>query len=150
MKTLNKRIAAAATLCALMAGAALAQAATPLPPVRHSGAVAYLSGGIGVDESTAIQNASKQWPLTLEFAINDKQRSEFAGDVAVKVHGAKGHAVLDTTAGGPFLLARLPPGHYAVDATLAGKTEHAKVTVASGHPARALLLWPAGTDGTRS
>ena len=150
MRTLNKRIAAAATLCALMAGAALAQAQALLPPVRHSGAVAYLSGGISVDESTAIQNASKQWPLTLEFAIKNKQRSDFAADVAVKVHDATGHAVLDTTAGGPFLLARLPPGHYAVDATLAGKTEHARVTVASGHPARALLLWPAGTDGARS
>ena len=70
---------------------------------------------------------SKQWPRTREFAINDKQRSDFAGDVAVKVHGAKGHAVLDTTAGGPVLLAKLPPGRYAVDATLAGKTLHARV-----------------------
>ena len=70
---------------------------------------------------------SKQWPLTLEFAINDKQRSDFAADVAVKVHGAKGHAVLDTTAGGPVLLAKLPPGRYAVDATLAGITLHARV-----------------------
>lgn len=150
MKTLNKPIAAATALCALMTGAALAQAATPLPPVQRSGTVAYPSGGIGVDESKAIQNASKQRPLTLEFVIKDKQRADFAAGVAVKVHDAKSHAVLDTTAGGPFLLVKLPPGRYAVDATLAGKTLHASVKVESGRPARTLLVWPAGTDGTRS
>ncbi len=39
------------------------------------------------------------------FAIKDKQRSDFATDVPVKVHDAKGHAVLDAIANGPFLLA---------------------------------------------
>jgi hypothetical protein len=150
MTTLVQRLAAAAVLGATMTGAALAQAADTLPPVQRSGAVEYLSGGIGVDESTAIQNASKQWPLTLEFAIQNKQRAEFAADVAVKVHDAKGRAVLDTTAGGPFLLAKLVPGAYTVDATLGGKTLHAKVNVKAGQPAKAVLVWPAGTDGTRS
>jgi hypothetical protein len=151
MKSLNKKqVAVVATLCAVMTGAAVAHAATSLPLVQRSGAVEYLSGGIGVDESTAIESASRRWPLTLEFAIKDRQRADFAADVAVKVRDAKGHAVLDTTAGGPFLLAKLVPGAYTVDATLAGKTLHAKVNVQSGQPAKSVLVWPAGTDGARS
>jgi hypothetical protein len=150
MKNLTRKFAAATALCALMAGAAWTHAATHLPPVQHSGAIEYLSGGIGVDESTAIESASKQWPLTLQFAIRDKQGAAFAAGVAVKVRDAKGHTVLETTTGGPFLLAKLPPGDYSVDATLAGKTLHSKVNVKAGQPTRTVLLWPAGTDGARS
>ena len=51
-------------LCAglLLGGVARAQADSALPAVQKSGAVEYLSGGIGLDESTAIQSASRHWP----------------------------------------------------------------------------------------
>ena len=63
---------------------------------------------------------------------------------------AKGHAALQANAGGPFLLAKLAPGHYAVEATFAGKTLHEKVDIKQGHPAKALFVWPAGTGETHS
>ena len=54
---------AAAMLAAglLLGSAAQAQTDSALPPVQKSGAVEYLSGGIGLDESTAIKSASRQW-----------------------------------------------------------------------------------------
>ena len=150
MKNLIHKTSLAAALGALLIGGAFAQAATALPPVHKSGQVEYLSGGIGQDEAKAIETASRQWPLTLEFAVKDKQKADFAADVKVMVRDAKGHAALQATAGGPFLLVRLVPGHYAVDATLAGKTLHEKVLVKHGQPAKAVFVWPAGTGESRS
>ena len=149
MRTLIHKAAIAAALGTLIA-TGFAQAATALPPVHKSGDVEYLSGGIGREESAAIERASKEWPLTLEFAVKEKHRDEFAADVKTVVRDAKGHAVLQTDSDGPFLLARLEPGQYAIDATLAGKTLHEKVAVKRGQPAKAVFLWPAGTDEGRS
>jgi len=150
MRTPIRKAAIATTLGTLMMGGAFAQAATALPPVHKDGHVEYLSGGVGKDEATAIESASKQWPLTLEFAVKDNQRADFAANVNVVVHDAKGYAVLQATSEGPFLLAKLAHGHYAVDATLAGKTLHEKVLIRHGQPAKAVFEWPAGTDQSRS
>jgi hypothetical protein len=50
------------------------------------------------------------------------------------------------TAEGPFMVARLEPGRYEVEATLAGRTLKQAVEIRPGSPARSLFLWPAGTD----
>jgi len=146
-KAIQKAGAVAALAAAMLAGA---QAASPLPAVHKAGRVEYLSGGIGKDEAGAIEQASRQWPLTLEFAVKDKRRDDFAADVHVLVRDAKGDTALDATAGGPFLLARLAPGRYAVDATLAGKTLHRKVSIERGHPAKAVFVWPSSALGALS
>lgn len=143
-----RRTALAAGLTALALGVSHLHAETVLPPVHHSGAVQYLSGGIGDGEASAIQSASKQWPLTLEFAIKTRHGAEYAADVAVKVRDTHGQTALDTHAQGPFLLAKLAPGAYNVDATLDGKTLHQQVVVKTGQPAKAVMVWPAGTDNT--
>ena len=150
MRNLIHKAAIAATLGALSMGGAVVQAAVALPPVHTSGHVEYMSGGIGQDEATAIERASKRWPLTLEFAVKDKHRDAFAANVNVVLRDAEGHAALEATSVGPFLLAKLSPGRYAVDATLAGKTLHEKVVVKHGQPTKAVFLWPAGTGETGS
>ncbi|MEO7952891.1 MAG: carboxypeptidase-like regulatory domain-containing protein [Polaromonas sp.] len=144
------KVAVAAALGALLTSGAFAQTPAPLPPVHKSGAVEYLSGGIGQDEATAIDKAGRQWPLTLEFAINNKHHADFVANVKVLVRDTKGHTALQATANGPFLLAKLAPGRYTVDATLDGQTLHQSVSVKPGQPARSVLVWPAGTDGTSS
>jgi hypothetical protein len=146
MKNPFPKAALAAFLGALMLGSAMAQSEAVLPPVQKAGPVEYLSGGVGQDEARAIERSSAQWPLTLQFAVKDKQRAVFAADVTVAVRDARGHTALTATSDGPFLLARLEPGSYAVDATFGGKTLHEKVVVKRGQPARAVFVWPAGTD----
>lgn len=76
MKPLIYKAVMAAPVGALMMGGMAAQAAaTVLPPVHQCGTVEYLSGGIGLDESTAIKNVINQWPLTLDFAVKEKLRA---------------------------------------------------------------------------
>jgi len=138
----------------LVLGAALAAALSvyaqaPLPAVHKSDGTEYLSGGIGSDEARAIEATAAHWPMTLEFAVKDKQRSEFAAHVKVAVRDASGKVVLSTYAEGPFLLARVPAGRYAVEAQFGGLSLHQTVDVKDGHAARALFLWPAGA-GTSS
>lgn len=150
MKLYVSRKTLALCVGALMLGANLVQAATNLPPIHRSGRIEYLTGGIGLDESTAIQSASKEWPLTLEFAIRDKKSADFAADVNVVVSDTHHHPELKVTSGGPFLLAKVKPGKYTVAATLAGKTLHKQVVVTTGMPTKVEFLWPTGTGETHS
>ena len=150
---LNRRgtlgLAAAAMLVAaglLPGSAAQAQTESALPPVQKSGAVDYLSGGLGLDDSTAIKSAGTHWPLSLVFSVQAAGKAEFASDVKQEIRDAKGAVVLETTASGPFLLAKLPPGSYSLRATLAGKSLQRKVQVKAGASARVELVWPAGTN----
>lgn len=133
-------------LLALVTGAMAAPAAMALPEAHRSGQVEFMSGGIGHDEAQAMQAEARHWPVTLEFAVNDRPRAEFAADVAVTVRDARGHTALATTGSGPFLLMKLAPGNYKVDATLRGQTLHRELRVQAGHPVQALLLWPQGLD----
>lgn len=150
MSIRHHQAALTATLGAcLLMGSALAQA-NSLPPVHKFGQVEYMSGGIGKDESTAIQAAGRKWPLTLEFAEKDGRRADFVADVKVLVRDAAGHPALQAQAAGPFMLAKLAPGRYNVEATLAGKTLQEPVIVKQDQPAQVAFVWPAGTDQTNS
>ncbi len=150
MRSIKSRTLFAGALAVLAMGASTAQAASLLPPVQKSGTVEYLSGGIGQDEAQAIEGEARHWPLTLEFAVKDKKRADFAANVKVLVRDAKGHTALNLTAAGPFLLAKLAPGHYSIEASVAGKTLHEKAILKPGHPAKAVFLWPAGTGESKS
>lgn len=144
MISLVHKVAVTGALGAMLMAAGAAQAA--LPPTHTSGSVEYMTGGIGKDESSAIQRASRDWPLTLEFAARDRQASDFLADVRIQVRDGKGKTVLEATADGPFLLAKLPPGPYNVDATFADKTLHRKVVIGPHQPASALFVWQADTS----
>ncbi|MNM17880.1 hypothetical protein D3C81_281620 [compost metagenome] len=143
-------MAAMFTAGILLASSAHAQTDSALPPVQKSGAVEYLSGGIGFEESTAIKGASRHWPLSLVFSVQAAGKAEFASDVKLEIRDAKGVPVLETTASGPFLLAKLPPGSYSLRATLVGKTLERKVQIKAGSSARVELVWPAGTNQGQS
>jgi hypothetical protein len=130
----------------LYSGTALAQSDAGLPAVQTSGTVQYLSGGIGLDESTAIKSASAAWPLTLEFSVAAPERALFASGVKVEIRDGKGVVLLGTTAAGPYLLAKLAPGAYRIEATLDGKALQRQVQIKTGQPQRVALVWPAGTN----
>ena len=143
--TFFRRAAAAAILGAALCGTAgVAQAQAALPAVQKVGDIEMLTGGIGKDESTAFEAESRNWPLALEFAIGSGgQRAQFASDVQVTLRDAAGRSVVQTTTAGPFLLLRVPPGNYAVEAVLQGVTQRRRATVRQGASTKAMLSWPA-------
>ena len=139
----------AGALFGALGASTAAQGATYNPPIQMSRAgVEYMSGGIGHDEAQLMETVEPRWPASFEFAIKDHQKADFAADVRVTVRNAEtGAVVLDRVdAHGPFMVARLDKGRYQVDATLAGQTLQQEITVNGTGPAKALFLFPAGTD----
>jgi len=145
------RPAAVAVLCGgSLFGVLTAQAANP--PIHIVNGIEYMSGGIGSDEAQFMETVSPRWAATFEFAVKDasnKQGADFAANVQVQVRDANnGNSLLTATADGPFLLARLEPGHYAVEATLNGQTLKQELTVRAGEASKATFVWP--TSALRS
>lgn len=104
-----------------------------LPQIQHQGEVSYVSGGIGLDESTAIKREASRWPLSLLFADH---RSEYVSHVDVRITRAGGDDVLTATSAGPYMLVRLRPGAYVVHATGGDVERTAQVVVSAAGTAK--------------
>ena len=109
-----------------------------MPQVQQQGNVSFVSGGVGQDESKALQSAAHEWPLALRFT---GRGGEFLADVHVQITDSHGASVLDTTSRGPYMLVRLRPGHYSVHVSHAGVDKTSAVTVGSNGSARASFVW---------
>ncbi|WP_321943467.1 peptidase associated/transthyretin-like domain-containing protein [Paraburkholderia tropica] len=109
-----------------------------MPQVQQQGDVSYVSGGVGQDESKALQAAQRSWPLSLCFT---GRNAEFLADVRVQLTNAHGASVLDTTSRGPYMLVRVRPGRYTVHASHNGVEKTSTVTVGSNGSARAAFVW---------
>jgi hypothetical protein len=131
-----------AAVSVLAASSTLAFAAPGnLPALHHQGDVAYLSGGVGLGQSTAIKEAMHRYPLSLEFAGKTQAGNEYLADIPVRITGPHGDRLLQATAHGPFMLASLPNGRYDVSATYNGETQHRSVDIGPSTHTRELFLW---------
>ncbi|WP_341314403.1 carboxypeptidase regulatory-like domain-containing protein [Paraburkholderia sp. IMGN_8] len=157
---IQQRIVAAAVCAALtlgLAGSAYAQQASEvaggtttdetsagnangggLPQIQQQGDVSFVSGGVGLDESKALQQAQSHWPLSLRFT---GPGSDFLADVHVRVVDAHDGEVLNTTSRGPYMLVKLRPGRYTVHAQYKDRDQTRAVTVPAKGSARAAFYW---------
>ena len=127
---------------ALLAGAALGGAAfAQLPPAQHAGSIEYVTGGIGIDESTAFKQAMSKYPLALTFAQRLDGKAAYVSDVSVVIRNAKNDTVLNANANGPYFLVRLPAGKYRVSATYENKTQTRNVDIQAKSSAKAVFEW---------
>lgn len=111
--------------------------------VHHQGDVAFVTGGVGLDESRALLRASSRYPLMLSFIGS---RHEYLADVHVRIVNANGDEVLTTASRGPFLLARLPSGRYTVHVAYHGREQVRRLMVnANGH-VRSTFVWSTYND----
>jgi hypothetical protein len=140
----------AAALTVAQAPAVVAQTAAPqsaseihrtgMPPTQQQGDVSFVTGGVGRDESTALRQARRQWPMSLQFT---GPGASYVSDVHVQI-AKGGDTVLDTTTHGPYLLVRLPQGRYTVTATYSGVTRKQTLNVRGTGSARATFSFPSG------
>jgi hypothetical protein len=116
------------------------------PRLQSNGAVEYLSGGVGKEEADALKQQSADYALTLEFASSrtaegDVSPGAYLADVKVDIRDAQGRQVLDTTAQGPLLLVRLPPGDYTVVADWNGVSKRHSVDLPTGARRHVVFMW---------
>jgi hypothetical protein len=160
---LTKRVRPAATKASIavlaavmtfgMAGGAFAQASSAetsdmssagntngggLPQIQTQGDVSFTSGGVGLDESHALIREQAHWPLSLRFT---GPTSDYLSDVHVRIADAKNAEVLKTDAMGPYMLVKLPAGHYTVYARYKDSEKKQGVTVAGNGKAKADFHW---------
>ena len=127
----SKKLRRALLACACAAGAfGAAHAQSAMPQWKGEGAVRYVCGGIGSDESNAMRAAMKDHPLALLFARAD---GAYLADVQVDIKGADGAPSLALRASGPVCLVDIPAGRYTIDATTTGgDAKSQSVTVGGG------------------
>jgi hypothetical protein len=109
-----------------------------MPQIQQQGDVSYVSGGVGQDESKALQGAAREWPLSLRFT---GPGGEFLADVRVRIADAHGGDVLDATSRGPYMLVKVPPGRYTLHVSHSGVEKTSAVTVGANGSARASFNW---------
>jgi hypothetical protein len=142
MKSKKSMIAAAIAVAGLtLTLNAFATSASYLPATHRQGEVSYLSGGIGLNESDAIKHVAKAYPLELEFVLRAMPKAEYVANVKVRIKDARDKTVLKATAGGPFLLAKLPAGKYTVSANRDGKVMHRQLEIAANGHQRVVFEW---------
>ena len=120
--------------------------AVTLPSVQSQGQTEFLTGGVGKDESDAILQAANSWPLTLELSQAAAPRAQYIGDVQITIKDKSRNTVLDMNAEGPYVLVKLPPGKYSLDAVYESKTIHRDITLQKGRSKRVSLMWPAAKN----
>ncbi|WP_345796549.1 carboxypeptidase-like regulatory domain-containing protein [Castellaniella sp. MT123] len=126
----------------VLAGAGfLSPAWAALPPMQHQGNVEYVSGGIGIDESTSFKESMSKFPLAITFDQMEQGKGDYVANVKVAVRDGHGKDVLDTTAQGPYLLARLPAGKYQVKATYQNETQTRNVDIGRKGSEHLVFSW---------
>jgi hypothetical protein len=114
--------------CGCLGLAGLAVAPVQSAPIEeHHGGVSVLHGGVGAEERAAMHDKAAHYNLQLTFA--GRGSGEYLSAVKVTIRDARGAAVLDTTASGPWLFARLPAGDYTIAAQTAGQTLTQKLSI---------------------
>jgi hypothetical protein len=145
-----------ALACMALFAAAGASASIPpayrshLPPVTRAGDIAFVSGGRDVEEEASIKRAAQEYPLELVFEEKDRPFDrDFIENVPVTIRDAKGDVVLQARSTGPILLARIPPGHYTVEAKWDAWTFSKAITIEPNDRERVVFSWWRGASPPR-
>ena len=114
----------------LVIGVTSAVDATVIEPQTSPNGTRWVSGGIGLEERSAI--ASLEDEYTLKIITAAKRKTAFATDVSFAIRDAGGATVLDGQVEGPWTLVKLSPGTYIVEVSSRGEMQAQKVTVGDG------------------
>jgi len=113
-----------------------------LPDSKNYQGIQYITGGIGSEESDAMLELGKKWPLVLEFSQAHPQRPLWVADVTVKIIDQKKKVVFDAMSDGPILLVDLAPGNYELQLSFEGKPLKRTVKIEENKPVKLSITWP--------
>jgi hypothetical protein len=122
-----------------------APSAVSVQPETENG-VTHMCGGVGLDESTYMKRAAKDYDLMSTFAAQD---GSYLADVNVDISDRAGKSILQTTCSGPILLVKFPrAGTYRIRAEMDGHAQTKTTQVQAKRSTRTVVfVWPASQTG---
>jgi hypothetical protein len=116
-----------------------AQQLQALPQPVVQGDVTYITGGVGDDERAALEGAKQDYNLQV---TNADVKGHFTADITITVRGSgKNGAMINTVSAGPLFYAKLPAGHYTIEATNGAEHLVRKVNIDNSKAADVRLIW---------
>lgn len=112
-----------------------------IPDTQRSEGIAYISGGVGEEETNAILSEAKQWPLLLELSQIENGRGVWIFGAQIKVIDGQKKAIFDAQADGPYMLINLESGDYQIQASYQGVEQRRSISVKSGTPQKIVIFW---------
>ncbi len=126
-----------------------ANAYAQLPAAQHYGSTEYLTGGFGLEESTAIKEAMSDYTLAITLASSDGQKAAYVSGVQIVVRDSSEVTYLNVESQGPFVLAQLPAGQYKIHATYRNVTQSRNITITANNSTRLVFDWPRQDTSTQ-
>lgn len=111
----------------------------PESRVERQGAISFVSGGIGEEGRSAMQQMEPNYNLRLLFARQGT--GEYLSAVDVNLADGQGKTVLATTSEGPFFFAEVPPGRYKLSVASEGRSQTRNVDVAASGAVKQSFYW---------
>ena len=113
-----------------------------VPATQYANEIAYISGGVGAEESSAIEMESKQWPLMLQFSqVNERGWGVWISGVQVKIVNGKKQAIFSAICDGPMMLINLATGPYEVIGIYEGKAQTLSTVIQVNKPQKLSIFW---------
>ena len=121
-------------ICLMFSVQAIADEAMTTP------GVSFLTGGVGEEEWTAMQERANDYNLRLLFA--QKTTGAYLAGVKVTVENEKGQRILDANDCGPRFFTNLPAGQYRLMVEYAGEQQKRMVSVAKAYATNLYFYFP--------
>ncbi len=129
-----------------MSLSAIPMAFAQVPEVSNQNGIDYITGGIGLDESSAIREEAKRWPVQIMLSEIMEGKAVWIADVDLVVKNASHQSVLAIKTDGPFVLIKLEPGKYTIEATNKGVKQSRRLTVMQGSSKAISIFWKASPE----
>ena len=124
-----------AILAAFCSAPALAVEA--LPDIQQRGEIHFITGGIGEEETQAMEAVKGDYNLRITSA---DQTGHFSGNPHIVIRDMQQNELLSAD-GGPLFYADLPAGRYLVEGSNLGQSKTQRVTIAGGKIVRVRFTW---------
>jgi hypothetical protein len=125
---------------ALVAGMACSPAHAELITGHTATGYPFAAGGIGTAERQALKQIGNDYSLQIVMATRS---GEYVADNEVKITDRRGNVVIDGVIDAPWLMVKVPPGRYTVDARFARDELMRHVSVPANETRRIYLHFDA-------
>ncbi len=112
-----------------------------LPEIQSDSNLSCMMGGVGLDESRAMREEAKKWPLVIEFTEHQGNSYAWIAGAELQIINAKGETIFFEKCNGPLFLARVIPGRYEIIATYDDQVKKRMVVINDKQSTKVSFTW---------